>query len=151
MVGNAMRRRVGMLLFGLMLALGLCVPQAASASNTPPDPAINPGPDQQVTLNCATVGGQINGLWVEWGENLEGQTVLRFQFSTMKKTTATVMYRLHGSYGTWDLAYTHFTPDFATEHIFFTDGLESGAQYDVVIKTYQCGRVVDTQTHQYPT
>lgn len=146
-------RRFVPLVFGILLALGLLAPQIASASNPPPNPALNPAviPDLPIKLACTPSGGAITGLWVEWEESLAGNPVLRFEFNTQKNTTATVKYRLHGSNGPWTSAYKHFTPDFTTDHIFFTYDLADNAHYDVVIKTYQCNQVVDTENEEYWT
>jgi len=147
------QRRFFTLLVGLIFALGLFAPQGASANGEPPNPALNPAviPNLPIQLACSPSGGQISGLWVEWEENQQGQPVLRFEFYTQKNTTATVRYRQHGSNGAWTSAYKHFTPDFTTDHIFFTYGLAANTSYDVVVKTYQCNSLVDTDTEQYWT
>src|SRR4051812_44093551 len=107
MTRSTLHRRIGMLLFGLLFALGLLAPQTASASNPQPNPALNPAvlPDQQFKLACTPSGGEITGLWVEWEQSLAGQPVLRFEFYSQKNTTATVKYRVHGSNGAWTSAY----------------------------------------------
>lgn len=144
-------RRCGLFIFGMLLALGLLAPQAVGANKAPSNPALNPAvvPDLSFMVACAPSGGQISGTSFELETNQQGQPVFRIEFYTQKDAKATVTYRKHGSNGLWTYAYQHFSDD--TDHIFFTNGLAAGTQYDFVVTTSQCGNVVDTQPFQYGT
>lgn len=148
-----MQRRFGLFIFGAMMALGLFIPQAASAHSGGGNPALNPAalPDQQIMLVCTTGGGQISGVSVQGLVDQQGKPVFRFEFYTQKDAKAAVAYRPHGSNALWTQAYVHFAPDYTTDHIFYTYGLAGSTEYDVTLTTYQCGKVVDTQMLQYWT
>jgi hypothetical protein len=145
------QRRLGFFVFGLMMALGLLIPQAASAHSGPGNPAVNPAvlPDLPYKAVCTTGGGQIAGLSVEWLADQQGNPVLRFEFYTQKNAKATVAYRKHNTNGPWAQAYIHATPEYTTDHIFYTYALTASTEYDFTLTTYQCGNVVDTDMEQY--
>ncbi len=151
MTRQNLQRRCGFFMFGVMLALGVLAPQTVGANKGSPNPSINPAvlPDTTFVAVCTPSGGQISGPSYELETNQQGQPVFRIEFYTQKNAKATVAYRPHGSNGFWVYAYQHYSDD--TDHIFFTYGLAANTQYDFVLTTSQCGKVVDTEDAQYGT